>query len=303
MSITEDIKFQFKARNVLMQIIIVNIAVFLLVNIFALVLYLAGNAPDLLWKQVRTNLVDWIAMPYDIHVLLHRPWTIFTHFFTHVELWHIFSNMLWLFFFGRIFVEYTGQGRILSVFVYGALAGALLSFAAINLIPNLQRFEPSTDMIGASAGVMAVALAAATLVPNRTVRLFFLGDVPLKYIAAFFVIVDIISLSYYSNSGGHFAHLGGALFGFIFVSRYKAGRDWSKGFNKLFDVVRSPFRSRSAMTVIHNQRKRKTDEEFNMEKNKLRERVDEILDKISRSGYESLTKEEKEILFKSSDKI
>lgn len=101
MSITEDIKFQFRARNVLMQLIIVNVAVFLLINIFALVLYLAGNSPDALWRQVRSNLVDWIALPYEPRELLHRPWTIFTHFFSHVELGHIFWNMLWLYFSGR----------------------------------------------------------------------------------------------------------------------------------------------------------------------------------------------------------
>lgn len=189
------------------------------------------------------------------------------------------------------------------MYVYGALCGAALSFAAINLIPNLQQFEPSRDMLGASAGIMAIVVATATLVPNRTVLLFFLGEVAIKYIAAFFVVVDLISLSYYSNSGGHFAHLGGALLGYVFIHRYKAGHDWSKGFNRIFDLIKRPFTGGSRMTVIHNQRKKKSDEDYNQERNKLQKRVDEILDKISKSGYESLTKEEKEILFKSSDKI
>jgi membrane associated rhomboid family serine protease len=304
MSILEDIKWQFKARNVLMQLIIVNVAVFLLIRIFALILFMSGYSPELLWATVDEWVVKWLALPYDPHQLLYRPWTIFTHFFLHLEFAHLFWNMIILFFFGTVFVQYASNARLLAVYVYGALTGAVLSFLSYQFIPNLHRFEPASVMLGASGGIMAIILATATLVPNMVVRVFFLFEVQLKYVAAFFVAIDVISLPYYNNSGGHFAHLGGALFGYLFMSQYKKGRDWSRWFNRSFDLLRSPFSrsGRSRMKVVHT-RTKKSDEEYALEKNKLQQRVDEILDKISRSGYESLTKEEKEILFRSSNKL
>lgn len=300
MSIIGDIKAQFRERNVLLQIIIVNAGLFLLVKLTGFCFYLAGHSADLVDETALTSL----ALPYDPNELLHKPWTIITHFFTHLGLPHIFWNLVTLYVFGKIFVDYAGNNRILSIYFYGALAGAALSFVVYELSPRLREFEHADYMLGASAGIMAIVLGIATLVPNASLRLLFIGEVQLKYIALFFVLIDLISLPYYSNSGGHIAHLGGAAFGSLFMFQFKRGRDWSKGFNRFFDFIRTPFikGGRARMKVVYNRRK-KTDEDFNQEKNQLQQRVDHILDKISRSGYESLSKEEKDILFRSSNKL
>lgn len=291
---------QFRSGNVLMQIIIVNIAVFLLVNLLSVILFFSGNNPQSLWKNVDV-MVNWLALPYSGRELLYKPWTIFTHFFLHTELSHIFWNLLTLFFFGRIFQEYM-QKKILSVYVMAALCGAFLSFSAQHLFHNLKQFDPASGMLGASAGIMGVVLATATLLPDLSIRVLFIGNVTLKYIAIFFVVIDIISLPYYHNSGGHIAHLGGAVYGFLFSWQLRKGRDWSKPFNKGFDLLKSVFsgKPRTKMKVAY--KRKVSDEEFNYSKMQEQQRIDEILDKISRSGYESLSKEEKDFLFKASNK-
>ena len=299
MSIIDDIKYQFKARNVLLQIIIVNVGLFILLNLLGFLFYMIGKDKDLLWYHAVTNL----AMPYDPQELLYKPWTLLTHFIFHAEFGHLFWNMITLYFFGRIFSEYAGNSRILSVFVYGALCGAALSFLCYLFIPSLQRIEPASCMLGASGGIMAIVVGAATLVPNLQVGLMFIGNVAFKYIALFYVLADLISLQYYSNAGGHIAHLGGAAFGFLAMTQFKKGTDWTRGFNNFFEWIRSIFSGRQRMKVVHNNKMKKTDEQFNLERNKLQQQMDAILDKISRSGYESLSKEEKDILFKSSKKL
>jgi len=299
MSILDEIKYQFKARNVLLQLIIINVGLFVLLNILSFIFYIAGKGQDLLWYHAVINL----AMPYNPHELLYKPWTILTHFFFHAEFGHLFWNMITFYFFGRIFTEYAGNSRILSVYVYGALCGAALSFLCYLFIPSLQQIEPANYMLGASAGIMAIVVGAATLVPNLQVTLMFIGNVSFKYIALFYVLLDLVSLQYYSNAGGHIAHLGGASFGFLAMTSFKKGNDWTRGFNNFFEWIRGILSGKPRMKVIHNNKMKKTDEQFNLERNKLQQQMDQILDKISRSGYDSLSKEEKEILFKSSKKI
>lgn len=299
MSVLDDIKYQFKARNVLMQIIIVNVGLFVLLNLIGFIFYIAGKESNILWYHAITNL----AMPYSPHELVYKPWTLITHFIFHAEFGHLFWNMLTLYFFGRIFSEYAGNSRLLAMYVYGALAGAALSFLCYLLIPRLQEIEPAAYMLGASGGIMAIVVGAATLVPNLQVNLLFIGNVPFKYIAIFYVVLDLVSLQAYTNSGGHIAHLGGAALGYLSMTSFKKGKDWTRPFNDFFEWIRALFSGKKRMKVVHNNRMRKTDEQFNLEKNKLQQQMDAILDKISRSGYESLNKEEKEILFKSSKKL
>jgi membrane associated rhomboid family serine protease len=296
-SIFRDLKLQFKAGNLLTQLIVINCGVFLLINLIRVFLLFTNSQQEqLIFNQV----LSWLAMPLDVHSLLARPWTLITHFFLHYELFHLFWNMVIFYTFGRIFQEYNGNSRILSLYCYGALCGALLALLAYKLIPALSQSANLSILLGASGGIMAVVVAAATLLPNHLIGIIFIGEVRLKYIALFVVLIDVISIPV-GNAGGHVAHLGGALFGYIFVRSLKSGFDLSKGFNKVFYGITGIFKRRShpssKIKVVHRDI-RKVDEDYNLNQKRTQEQVDLILDKISKSGYESLSKSEKEILFK-----
>jgi hypothetical protein len=220
--------------------------------------------------------------------------------FLHYQLLHILFNMLFLFWFGRILYEFVGNRKILPIYFYGGLAGAALAVIMFQL-PPLQD-APGDVMLGASAGVMAIVVAAATIAPNYTVFLLFIGPVRLKYIALVVILLDVIAIPGPVNTGGHLAHLGGALLGFLFINQLQRGRDWSIGFNRLFEALTSLFSRRRSPRVVYRSRERRTSpaqkrRSARYEKGK-QEYLDEILDKIAKSGYENLTKEEKEFLFK-----
>ncbi|MEW6468939.1 MAG: rhomboid family intramembrane serine protease [Bacteroidota bacterium] len=302
MSILRDIRLQFSSGNVVTQLIIVNVAVFLAVNLVRLALFFSGYNRAEIDAAFYGFINDWLAMPLSVGRFVQQPWTLLTHFFLHADFFHIFWNMIMLFVFGRIFQEFTGNSKILSIYFYAALAGALLTFVAYLFIPTLYKISHGSTMLGASAGIMGLVLAAATLVPDYMIGIIFIGAVRLKYVAAFVVLLDIISIPYFNNTGGHIAHLGGALFGFLFVTQMKRGRDWSKSFNLVFGWIRSLLsgRRRARMKVAYT--RKKSDAEYNFSKAQVQQKVDEILDKISRSGYESLSKEEKDFLFKASNK-
>jgi len=217
---------------------------------------------------------------------------------------HLFFNMIILFFSGRIFKEYLGSTRILATYVLGGLAGVVLYLIAYNLFPIFSDSVACSWIVGASASVMALLIAITAYVPNYLVRIPFTGiNIKLKYIAGVMVVMDIINIRS-GNAGGHIAHLGGALYGFYFVQRYKKGSDISTVFNSFIAKAQEYFyKPKSHLNVSHSaRRKYKTDEQYNYERKVSQQRMDEILDKISKSGYESLSKEEKEILFKFGDK-
>lgn len=295
---TEDIKSPFRTGNVIGQLMVVNISVFLVLIIFRFLLTIAGFSPED-GSFVFHKIVSWIALPLDFRELIIKPWTVVTYMFVHYDLWHIFGNMLMLYVFGRIFQEYAGSRRVLPIYFYGGLIGAALALATYYLIPTFQQHAPADFMVGASAGVMAVVLAAAALVPDYVVHLLLLGAVRLKFIALFVIVLDLIGVSYFANAGGHLAHLGGALFGYVFIMQMKKGRDFSNGFNRLLQKLKEFFKRKSKIKVVH--KRSVSDEEYNAKRKIKQQEIDEILDKISSSGYESLTKKEKEILFKASN--
>lgn len=277
---------------------VINVSIFLVLIIFQFILTISGLQPGESSSMFH-NVVSWIAIPLELRELLFKPWTFFTYMFVHYNLWHIFGNMLMLFVFGKIFQDYASSKRVWAVYVYGGLIGAALAIATYYLIPTFQQHAPADFMVGASAGVMAIVLAAATLVPDYALHLIILGPVRLKFIALFVVVMDLIGITYFANAGGHISHLGGALFGYIFVMQMKKGTDLSLGFNNLIFRLKQLFRRRSKIKVVH--KRSVSDEEYNLKRKIRQEEIDEILDKISSSGYESLTKKEKEILFKASN--
>jgi membrane associated rhomboid family serine protease len=293
MTIIDEIKDSFRRGSVLTRLIYVNLAVFVAVKLIQVLFFLFNIG------EAGTLIIGWLAVPASFSELLSRPWTIFTYMFLHEGFLHILFNILWLYWLGRIFLEYLDGRKLLGVYILGGLAGAALYILAFNLFPAFEQVLPVSRALGASAGVLAVVISISVYVPNYTIYLLFLGPVKLKYIAAFMIVLDIISISG-SNAGGHIAHLGGALFGWFFIRQYRKGRDITRGINDLLTRTSSLFKRRSKLKVEY--RKTKTDYEYNKQKVMKQQHIDDILDKISKSGYESLTREEKEILFKVSKK-
>jgi membrane associated rhomboid family serine protease len=279
------------------RLIYINGAVFILLKIILVTLWLfaikGGDAND--W------IMNFMAVPTYIDKLLVRPWTLFTYMFTHTGFLHLIFNMIALYFGGQLFSQFLGQKKVWSVYINGGLAGAFLYIIAYNLFPVFGEVIPVSKAIGASASIMAILAAVATYVPNMEVRMFFLGNIKLKWIVLFLFVVDVLSISQ-SNSGGHISHIGGAIYGYFFALQLKKGRDISawiwpiqRFFKKLFS-----FEKKSKIKVTHRSGVPKSDYQYNASKKQEQEKVDAILDKISKSGYDSLTKEEKNFLFSQS---
>ncbi len=259
----------------------VNIIVFLFIGLFKAMEFIFTRATS--WSDV---IVNNLSVPAYLPQLALRFWTPFTYMFTHQELFHFLFNMLWLYWMGRIMEDFLNKHQFTFAYLAGGLAGAILYIAAYNLLPAFSaNVSASQSMLGASASVMAVVVATATLVPDFSIRLLFFGDVKLKFLAIAYVLLDIIGIAGL-NPGGSIAHLGGALLGFIFVKQLRAGNDWSKILirRQKLKIIRNPSRSATRST--------ESDQEI----------IDRILDKISHSGYDSLSKKEKEQLFKASNK-
>jgi membrane associated rhomboid family serine protease len=285
----------FRENGTLFRLIYVNVAVFAVIHLLHLVfwLMLAGNSSDG-W------VMNWLAVPAKLEFLITRPWTIITYMFLHVDFWHIFGNMLWLFFLGQIFEEFLGERKLWTVYLAGGIAGALLYILFFNFFPVFREVMPISRALGASASVMAIVIGIATYAPNFSIRLLFLGNIPLKYIGIFWFVVDLLGISN-SNSGGHIAHIGGAALGFFFARQWKKGKDITAWAGYGADVVKSlfSFKPKSKLKVKYRKSAESKDE-FNSRKQEKQERLDAILDKISRSGYDSLSKEEKDELFRAS---
>lgn len=297
--ILDDLKNVFrKPDNALLRLIIINVIVFLGLEVITTTLVLfrsevAGKIAEVLNEQVQLpgNMIDF----------LYRPWTIVTYAFGHSGFLHIIGNMLALYWFGLIIAEYLGSKKLISIYILGALAGGL-SFILLTLTPYEADY-----LIGASGAVFAVMVAAATLSPNYTFYLLFVGPVRIKYIAALWIIISYIALRG-DNAGGNLAHLAGAAMGYVFIIQLKKGNDLGAWIHDFMDYVANLFQKKPKMRVTHNKSKSKvtattayrSQNKNTGENTPDQDEIDAILDKISASGYESLTKEEKQKLFRAS---
>jgi membrane associated rhomboid family serine protease len=298
MAIKDDIHSKVKSGNPITWLIIINVAFFLMVNLLQMIYYgSGGHSPNGVFIR---RLIEDLSLPLDRQALLHNPLSVVSFMFIHGDLLHIFWNMIMLYLFGKIIADYTSNRKIVPLYLYGGFSGAVLTFTLVNLIPAFQVYR--TDfLIGASASAMALIIASATLVPNVKLNLILIGPVRLIYVAIFVIVISIFNISDQSFVVGNLSHIGGALFGYFFIVQYKKGRDMSKGLNRFFDWIKGLFGSGSnTMKVVH--KRPVSDEDYNYNRKIEQERLDRILDKISRSSYDSLTKEEKEILHKASRK-
>ncbi len=290
MSFLTDLQKRFSKRDVVMQLIIINVVVFLLVNVYLLIVNsLTAYGPVL---QLMGSSSVW--------GLLEKPWSIITHQFTHENLGHIFFNMLVLYSMGTLLVRMIGQRSILPLYLMGGITGFLFFLFSYNFIPRFMEDAPA-EVLGASAAIMAITFAAATYAPRMEVFLFGAFKVELRWIAFALLVLDIVSIRTGVNSGGSIAHMGGAAFGYFYASQLLKGKNMLRWLERFFDKVKSLFEKRK-MKVTVNHARPKTDEQFNLDKKARQKKVDIILDKISRSGYDALNKEEKEFLFKHSQK-
>ena len=293
MGIWDDIKKTFRNGSNLTRLMYINIAVFILITIVAVISFLLNN------PEVSGKALNLFSVPSSFKILLVRPWTIITYMFVHKDIWHILFNMLWLYWFGRIFLEYLDQRKLVAVYLLGGISGAFVYILSFNIFPAFTGVVGESVAIGASASVMAVVIAIAAYVPDYTVQLFLFGRIKIKYMAlAIFVLTSIMDFSI--NSGGKLAHIGGAFFGYFYTINLRQGRDIGKGFNSVIDFFVTLFKPRKKLKVTH--KKAATEYEYNKIKTEHQTRINSILDKISKGGYDSLTKEEKETLFKESQK-
>lgn len=297
-SIADDIKRSFQQGDALTRLILANLAVYVVYLLLRIVASLTQVS------EIESYFVAFTALPSDLLKLATRPWTLFTYMFLHQGFLHILFNMLWLYFGGQLFMEYFGGRRLLSTFIIGGLLGGTLYVLFYNIFPAFEGITAISNNRGASAGVMAIIVAIATYNPRFPVRLFFVLNVPLWGIAVGFVFLDLIGLGDGQNAGGRIAHFGGAAFGFFMARAYKEGRDLTEGFSQLMDTVMGWFKPKPKIKKVYTRTSSRGKGAFHSAKSPDRskandqKKMDEILDKISRSGYDSLTKEEKDHLFK-----
>lgn len=295
--VVNDLQNFFRYGTAVQKLIIINATVFIVINLIGLILFLSQSA-----YNAYNTILPWLALPAYLSVLAFRPWTILTYMFTHKNLFHIFFNMLLLYWGGQIFIEYLGTRKLVSTYFLGGITGALMYIAIFNLLPVFSNYIIQSRAIGASASVLAVFIAIATYLPNYTVNLMFFGPTRLKYIALIMVIIDLLSIEG-GNAGGHIAHLGGALYGFIYSKQLQKGSDIGNWFNRMIETAGKLNKPKTKLKVAHKNTKNKLNTPPVKNKEEIQKRIDAILDKISQSGYDSLSKEEKELLFNYSKEL
>lgn len=294
--ILEEFKHAFnKPNNELVQIILINIGVFVLLKVLKVFLTLGGS------EEIYYVILSQFMLPSAIDAFIFKPWTLVTYFFTHEGFFHIIFNMLFLYWFGKLIVEYLSSKKLVSLYVIGGLIGGLFFMFIYNILPVFQDRVTSSVMLGASAGVYAVVVGAATLMPNFTFFLMFLGPVRIKYIAIFYVFLSFAQ-TIGDNAGGELAHLGGAFIGYIYIRQLQKGNDIGSWVNNSLKYIGSFFKPSTKIKVTYKGARRRTAARKDTVGWTEQEEIDAILDKISQSGYESLSKEEKEKLFNASKK-
>jgi len=314
----QDLKYNYQRGNSVIRLIMLNVAAHLGLNILLLPFFLFGISAETYWAEVQ----NWLYLPADASKLLIRPWTLFSYMFLHSGIWHLLMNMLVLYWFGRLLNNLLKDRQIWGIYLSSGLSGGLFFLLSYNLFPAFYGQSSTAVIVGASAGVMGVVLAAAALTPKASMRFILIGNVQLQYVALAFVLIDLVSVSL-NNSGGHLAHLGGAAMGWLFIYLLRRGRDLSLPLHPLFEgrqakvtpksrprpkmayrKTESSSMQASAQSQTSNNNYGGYSRSFAQKYRHLshQECVDAILDKIRSSGYDSLTKDEKTYLDESSQK-
>ena len=302
MSIWDEIRESFRRGTVVTRLIYLNAAVFLFIKIIEVIGVLSAS------PELAPAVISNLSVPASLGALALKPWTALTYMFTHQRFIHLLFNLLWLWWFGKIFLAYLDQRKLVSVYLMGGLAGALLYIGVFNIFPAFAGTVNVSIALGASASVMALVIATAVYLPEMELHLLFFGRIRLKYLAIItFLITSVFDFSV--NTGGKIAHIGGALMGLGYGYGLRHGRDIGAWLNRIIDFFVTLFKPGKRMKVTYKKAgatfdagKTKTDYEYNAARAERQKAIDHILDKISKGGYDSLTREEKEILFSESQK-
>ncbi len=287
-----SLKRQCAEGSSMIRLLYINVGVFIVLKLVSACLVLFNVSPVVFQS--------YLELPASLPLLIRQPWTLVTYMFMHLQVFHLFFNMLCLYWFGRIFLEFHSQKQLVGVYILGGLGGALFFILAYNLFPYFRGSVDTSFLLGASASIMGVIVSAAMAAPNYPVRLFLFGELKLKYMAIVMVVISMLGVTS-GNAGGEFAHLGGAAIGYLYATGLRRGKDMSRPVSKLMDKLANLFRRRPKVKVYKDNRSKyhyaKSDAEYNQEKAANNAAIDKILDKIKRSGYASLTAEEKRQLF------
>lgn len=299
MNFWEEIKRRYQVGAITTRLLYVNIGVFVIIKLLSVIVSVANPSAD-----PTAFVADWLAVPAYLPQLIYRPWTLITYQFLHFDFMHLLFNMVFLYSFGQLFIQKFSQRQVLSVYLWGGIWGGVFYLLSFNFLPYYKEGLMMSQMIGASASLLALVLAPATASPNEKIRLMFIGDVKLKYMAIGIVIMDLMSITS-DNAGGHIAHLGGAFAGFWFAHDYlKRNKDMTAWIAKMVDFFATYFKTigqpRKPKMKARKTGGKKADMQFNKHKLEKQVQVDHILEKVKATGYSSLSKAEKEQLFKAS---
>lgn len=295
-SFITDLKNNYKRGDISIQYIYINIGIYVLVSLIGVV-----------WMLFNWGIPAWVQyfqLPAWLPSFIKQPWSLFTYMFLHAGVLHLLFNMLWLYWFGRIFLSLFSARHFRGLYILGGICGGLLYMLAFNVFPYFQSYLYGSVLVGASASVLAVVVATAYRIPEFQVNFMFIGAVRLKYVALFVVLMDMLFVTS-GNGGGHIAHLGGALAGWWFALSLAKGHDVTKWINSFIDWFIGLFDGKKTAKkpkMKVNKGGRAQDYDYNAQKKQQSEEVDRILDKLKKSGYGSLTTEEKKRLFDASKK-
>lgn len=291
-----DLRTSFVRGSIEIRFIFINAAIFVATGLVKGVLQLLSldAAP-----------LRLLELPASLNDVCRQPWALLTYMFIHADLWHLLINTLWIYWFGKLFLQFFSSKHLRGLFLLGGLSGGILYVAAYNLFPFFTPLLGQHYLVGASAAVLAVVTATAYREPNYRVSLFLLGSIKLKYIALAVVLFALLSITS-ENAGGHIAHLGGAFGGYLFAKLLERGTDLTRGINAVMDGLTGLFsplsRKKPRMKVSYNNTERMKDYEYNARRRASSEEIDRILDKLRLSGYDSLNAEEKKRLFDASQR-
>ena len=280
MRVINNIQNRFQQANIVEKFIMINLSVFIIVFLL--------NTLGFLF-QARTSFVNWFILPATFDALLTKPWTLISFGFIHLDFLHLLMNLISLYFIGNLFIDYFTSKQFISFYILGTFFGGLLFMISYNLFPAFRSDVSNSSLLGASAGVSAIFIGIATYIPNYQFKIPLIGFIKLWHLAAIWIVLDIIQIPA-GNAGGHLAHLGGALFGFLYVNQARSNK------TTIWDTLKVFFSKKSPLKTVHKTKntapRKKANTTYKQQK------INAILEKISKSGYETLSQEEKDFLFK-----
>lgn len=283
-NLADDFKMQFRTGDVTTRLIFVNVVLFAVPFVISALFFLGG---------VNFSPLPYVSLSSSVSDLTWKPWSPISYMFFHAGIWHLIVNMLMLAFSGRLFLTFFTQKQLLGLYLLGGLFAGAVYILAYLVFPGLSSLNVS--LVGASASIMAILFGAVSYSPLMEVRLLLIGRVKLWHIGIVFLLIDLIQLPM-SNTGGHLSHLGGAFFGYLYIAALKRGSDWATPVANLFELFSSNRKKKTPFKKVYKNPNPQPRASSSVTKDRVQQQIDEILDKISKSGYESLTQNEKDFL-------